>query len=272
MKKIIIAVLLFSFFGAYAWHDPNGPGASNSAMAGTGVAMKNFWAVNNNQAALAFQNNFGLGFYYENKFALQETSYNHLAAVIPALGGSFGLNMSYFGSNNYNEKKLGLAYGHKLGDRFALGVQMDYLHNFIADNYGSKGILTFEIGMITKVTEQISIGAHIFNPLQVKLHDYNNERINAALNVGLSYKPNDNFLINIESEAYSQENYRFKAGGQYSIKDWFFIRAGIANNPNIFSFGAGFNYKSFHIDFSSSMHQVLGFSPQMSFVYQINEE
>jgi hypothetical protein len=272
MKKLLIIALVLSFTNIYAWHDPSGPGAGSAAMAGSGVADKTFWGVYQNQAALGFQDKFGLGFYYENRFMLSQTQYNHISAVIPALGGAFGVNMSYFGYNQFNEKKFGLAYGRKLGDKFALGVQMDYLHNFIADNYGSTGLLTFEIGLIMDISDNFSIGAHVFNPIQATLLDFNNERIEAILNVGTRWSISEKLALNFESEAKSFEDIRLKTGIEYFINDYFVIRSGVANNPNIFSFGVGIKYQSFIFDFASSMHQVLGFSPQFSLIYQIDKK
>jgi hypothetical protein len=46
---------------------------------------------------------------------------------------------------------------------------------------------------------------------------------------------------------------------------------GVSNNPNIVSFGAGVNLGDFKLDFSSSMHSILGYSPQFSITYIPNQ-
>jgi hypothetical protein len=58
-----------------------------------------------------------------------------------------------------------------------------------------------------------------------------------------------------------------RAGLEYNIMDLMYARIGVSNNPNIFSFGVGIYYGGFRLDFSSSMHQVLGYSPQISAIY-----
>ena len=45
------------------------------------------------------------------------------------------MSLNYFGSGNYNEQKIGLAYAKKLAKRLALGAQVDYLRTSIA-GYG----------------------------------------------------------------------------------------------------------------------------------------
>ena len=62
-----------------------------------------------------------------------------------------------------------------------------------------------------------------------------------------------------------------KAGLEYCIIDILYARVGISNNPNIVSFGAGLHLGNFRLDFSSSMHQVLGYSPQFSLIYELDK-
>jgi hypothetical protein len=45
------------------------------------------------------------------------------------------------------------------------------------------------------------------------------------------------------------------------------VRGGISTNPGIYSFGFGVDYKKLRVDFSSSVHNVLGYSPQISLIY-----
>ncbi len=272
MNKILFTLFLFIFvINTNAQKIPTNLGSAQSAMGGTGVASTDLWSSANNQAALGFNTQWGAGFYYENRFMTKELSLNALSIVIPTNRGSFSANMSYFGYSQYNEKKLGLAYGLPLSNRLALGVQMDYLSTNIGNNYGSMGVFTFEIGLMAKISDELTLGAHVFNPIQVKLNDYNNERIPPLMKIGLQWKLDNSFTAAFEAQSDINHPVVLRGGLEYRIKGVLYTRIGISNNPTIFSFGVGLQMKSFRLDFSSSMHQVLGYSPQLSLIYQMDK-
>ena len=243
-------------------------GGRSAAMGRTGVASTDFWSVYNNQAGLAYIEQSGVGFYYENHFMLNNMNFNQFSAALKTKFGGFGLNVSYSGYSNFNEKRIGLAYGKALGKRFAVGVQLDYLNTFIAYDYGSKSMITFEVGLMARITDDLTLGAHVFNPIKARLSDYDDERIPAVLNIGLNWKLNSGFVAAIEAESDMINPLVLKGGLEYNVMDLMYLRIGISNNPNIFSFGVGLKLKGFKLDFASSMHQVLGYSPQVSATYE----
>ncbi len=246
-------------------------GSRSSAMAGTGVASSSFWGSSNNQATLGFNKDWGAGFSYENSYLAKELSLNSLALVMPTNKGSFIIDLNYFGYSQYNETKIGFGYGMALSERFAVGVQMDYLRTAIGNDYGSKNIFTFEVGILAKLNEEITLGAHVFNPIQAKLNEYNNERIPALLKIGLEWKLSDNFIASAEVQSDINNELAVMGGLEYRIKKILYTRIGVGSGPNIFSFGVGLNMKNFRLDFSSSMHQLLGYSPQISLYYQFKK-
>ncbi len=269
MLRSLLIILFFGFILNYsqAQNALINVGGRSAAMGRTGVASSDFWSVNNNQAGLAFVEKSGVGFYYQNLYMMNDLNFNQASAIFKTFHGAFGLNVSYFGYGKYNEKKIGLAYGMQLGKRFAIGAQLDYLHTYIAQDYGSKGVVSFEIGMMAKITDELTLGAHIFNPIQAKLAEYNDERIPTILKLGLNWELSKDFTAAIEAESDINHSLNLKAGLEYNIMDLMYARIGISNNPNIFSFGVGLHYWGFKLDFSSSMHQVLGYSPQISAIY-----
>ncbi len=268
---ILFFTLIINDSSIIAQNIPANIGAAQSGMGGIGVASTDIWSAANNQAALGFNDSYGAGFYYENRFMTKELSLNALTLVLPTGKGSFAANISYFGFSNYNEKKIGLAYGMALSKRFAIGVQLDYLNTTIGNNYGSKSVYTFEIGIMSKLTEDITLGVHVFNPIQAKFNDYNSERLALLMKLGLQWKLSDNFTAAAEVHSDINNELIVRGGLEYKIKKILYARIGLSNNPNIFSFGVGLQFNSLRLDFSSSMHQVLGYSPQLSLIYQFKK-
>ena len=271
MKKILIIFfcIIVQFSTLIAGNENNPIGGRSAALGNASVTFSDFWSIHNNQAGLAYFDNITAGFYYENRFGLSELSLKSGAFVLPTKSGVCGLSMNYFGYSQYNENKIGLAYAKSFGKKFSVGIQFDYLSTHIAENYGSKSLVTFEIGMIAKLTENLSIGTHFYNPISVKLNDYNDERVPYVGKLGLAYNFSDKVLLSVETEKETDIDPILKAGIEYRLIKEIYVRTGITTKPFVNTFGFGIKLKKLQFDFSSSLHPVLGYSPQISFIYNI---
>jgi len=268
--KVYILLVIGIIFGAsvsFAAHENSPAGGRGAGMANASVCLSDFWAVQNNQAALAGLRTITAGAFYENRFLVKELSLKSAAFILPVKSGVFGLTTSYFGYSLYNETKTGVSFSKQLGKWLSAGVQLDYLTVHLGDNYGKKNAFTFEAGILASLTKDLTFGFHVFNPVQVKLSGDYPERIPAVIRTGFSYAFSEKVLAALEIEKNSNEKQQFKAGLEYKVIQSAYIRAGIATNPTMESFGFGLDFKNFTIDFASSVHQVLGFSPQASVIY-----
>ncbi len=266
-KSLLLIVFLGVFEFTFASFGDQSIGARQAGMGFASVTLNDFWSISNNQAGMTSIQKFHAGFYFENRFLVKELSTKAGALILPTKSGVFGLSTKYFGFNKYNETKFGLAYAKKLSKRISVGVQFDYLSVHITEPYGKRGRVTFEIGCLTKLSEEFTLGVHLFNPVAVKLNDYANERIPTIMKVGLAYHFHEIITINTELE--KDLNFRpiFKAGMEYQpVKD-IYLRVGVKTNPASFTLGFGFVQKKIRMDIASVYHSVLGFSPQISMVY-----
>ena len=272
MKKLSLFLFFFFFILSknFAGNENISNGGRSAGMGGASVTLLDLWAVSNNQAGIAGIKTMKLGFYFENRFLIKELSYKSLAFVFPTHSGVLGINYHYFGYSAYNEQKIGLAYAKSFGKIFSAGLQLDYLKTSLADNYGSKNAFTFELGILAKLSQNVSLGAHIFNPVNAKFNDYNNEKIPSVFKLGINYTLSEKLIIAIESEKNIQYDPSFKAGFEYKLIKFVYLRLGISNNPTISTFGFGIDYHQFTLDFSSYIHQYLGYSPQFSFIYNFD--
>lgn len=244
-------------------------GAEAYALGGCSVASDKFWSVSNNQAGLGFQKQYAAGIFSENRYSLSNLNRYTLAGVVPVSQGAFGFDYSYFGYQLFNQQKLGLAYGRMFGKKLSVGLQLDYLFTKIGDNYGSKGNITFEGGILVKATKNMQFGAHVFNPIKAKLSEEYGQDIPSYFTLGLRYDFSQNLFAMLEAENDMLNKTTYKAGIEYKIREIIFARIGISNNPALVSFGVGLKLGNFSFDFSSSAHTVLGYSPQFSAIYSI---
>jgi len=273
MKKIIRFLLILSCipFSLHAQWDNNPIGGSASGMGGISLNVQDVWSVNNNQAALGFYNNMSAGIYYENRFGLKELSLKSAVFTLPTSSGNFGVSVNHFGNTNYSELKFGLAYGKSFGEHFSAGIQLDYLSTQITDNYGNSGVITFEMGMMAEIIENLFIAGHVFNPIQVSLADYNEEKIPSVFRLGLAYKYSEKLFTSFEMEKNINHSPAFCAGMEYQILEQLYFRTGIANNPGRYSIGFGLKLNKFQLDIATTYHQTLGLTPKAAIVYHFKQ-
>ncbi len=240
-------------------------GARSAAMGRCSVALSDTWSIMNNQAGLAKINRFSAGIAYESPFMLNELSAKSIGLVAPTKYGVLGLSYQNRGYELYNEQKLGLAYAKGFGPFLRIGLQLDYLQTSLGDGYGQKGSVTFELGLQSDISDKITIAVWTFNPLRVKLADFDDEKIQSIYRFGIQWKASESFIALVDVEKNSNTRPVIaRLGLEYQVKDRFFIRTGTSTGLEIFSLGAGFRYKYFQFDLGAAMHETLGFSPQAS--------
>lgn len=244
-------------------------GARSAAMGNASVSLSDVWSAQHNQAGLGFMRDYAGGVYYENRFLLKELSVKGGAVAVPVKGGTFGLCITNFGYSQYSENKYSVSFAKAFGKIFSAGIAIDYLSTHIAEGYGSRAVFAAEAGIQAKPLKGLTIGAHVFNPTRAKLADYNEERLPTIIRLGADYNFSDKVILAIETDKDISQKAIFKAGIEYKMVKEFYLRAGVATNPTLSSFGFGLNLKNLKIDFSASYHQVLGFSPQFGLSYTI---
>jgi len=266
---VFIMLSLFQPLNAQVGNDLIG--ARSAAMGGYNVTLSDVWSANNNQAGLGFMKDLSAGIYYENRFLLSETSYKAGAFVLPVKTGAFSVSVTSFGFELYNETKAGLSYGMRFGDKFAIGVQLNYLNTSLAQEYGSKTSFTGAVGLIAKLSKELSLGVHVYNPTRAQLAEYDNERIPTIMKLGLDYRFSDKVMLAVSTEKDVDFDAVLNAGIEYHITQMLYLRGGISTNPTQYAFGFGMQFKDFKIDLSSSFHQTLGITPGISIIYNRNK-
>jgi len=268
--RLFFALFVFLFV-MYFDLDANGGsvvGGRPAGLAGAAVSLKGFWAVHNNQAGMAEYNSLAFGISYENRFLIKELGTKYTALIVPVKQSVLGFSLSYFGFNLYNEKKVGLAFARKFGNRFSVGLQLDYIGVRIGNEYSKKDLFTFEAGIQADLSKEITLGFHIFNPPHIKLSDQYKERLPATVKFGITYSFSKKVISVIETEKSSGTDPRFRVGIEYNATKTISFRTGIAVNPFINCFGAGLRFGRFVVDIGSSYQSAIGITTQLSIIYE----
>jgi hypothetical protein len=263
-------LLLFMTIGGFTAGENFPVGGRSSAMGGISVAQSDFWSISNNQAGAAWLTGVTAGLYAENRFLMKDLMSQQIGIALPLKAGTFALLVNHSGNNLYNEIKAGLSYARKFAKHFAVGVQIDYLRIHVTDDYGTKNLLSCEIGLMYHADHQMIIGIHLVNPVPVHITAQPAELLPAILCAGLSYQFSGAFVAAIEAEKDLEHKPLFRAGAEYRFTKPFLARIGISTNPMSFTFGFGLESGRLKIDIASEYNQALGFSPSLSIIYSFS--
>ena len=258
MKPAFILLFSLLFLNGFSQNQD----AKSNALGGCGLTQNSVWSNFTNQAGLAETKQFTIGVGTENSFGVEELSTHTAVFALPVNGGVFGLNVAYTGFDLYNESKIGLAFAKKLSDNFNVGIQVDYLGIYVAEGTNNHNNFTFEIGAQKRLMQKLTLGAHIFNPIGVKLNE--DENIPSIFKLGLRYNANDKVAVFTEGELESEQNAKLKLGLEYKIIKQLQLRAGFSTNPAQNTFGLGYTLNNIQLDIAVKRHQLLGYSPQFS--------
>jgi hypothetical protein len=271
MKKTLL-ILFFSFAACGLFAQNSTVGGRASALGGASVTLSDVYSAQNNQAGLGFVKNAAVGAYYENRFLVKQLSYSSFTAALPIKKGAFGITYTGFGYSAFRQSKFGVGYGMKLSENFSAGVGLNYLSYTIGDIYGKASAFAVEFGLQGKLSKQVVVAAHIYNPNRAKITDYNNEKIPSQLKFGIQYTFSRQLLVLVEAEKASYTNINFKGGIEYAPAKEFYLRAGMNSYPTQAAFGIGVKLQGLKFDLSSSYHNILGFTPQVGLSYVFGKE
>jgi len=269
MVRHLLLILCFTttFYQGHAAGELSPAGGRTFAIGTASVAQTDFWSVVNNQAANAWTTRFSAGISIENQYLIKELSYKTIGITFPFKPGNFGVIVSHFGTERFSEIKAGISFSRQFGKYFSAGVQFDYLRIQIAEGYGSKNLISFEIGLFYKATRNLQMGFHVVNPVPIKITDYPREYLPTIIRLGLSYSFSSSFLAILELEKDLTNKPVFKAGAEYRFAKPVCARIGLSTNPTLFTFGFGLEFNRFNLDLASGYQPVLGYTPALSVTY-----
>jgi hypothetical protein len=243
-------------------------GARPNGIGYTATALFDEWGVFNNIAGTAKLESTVAAFTYDLHPLL--TGANRTAAVfsIPTKIGVASGGAYRFGDDLYNEHLLTTGISNKFG-LAALGAQVNYIQ-YRVEGFGSKGVLSLNLGGIAELTPNLSIGAYIVNLNQPEIGDQ--EKLPTKLLAGIAFKPTEKVFIASEIEKTIEYNPVWKMGIEYKFHKKFCARTGYNINPNKAFFGLGFITKKFTIDYSAQYSTLLSLSHQATVGYQLKQK
>lgn len=277
--KVVRSLFLALFCGIFlpgnllAGVDENPAGARRLGLGGAYMGLgADFWNLMGNPAALAGLKGPTAGIYLERRFMLAELNHGAFGFALPFQTKHYaGLDASGFGFGGYSESRIGLTYATTLAEKFSLGVKVNYSRTSI-ESYGTAGALHIDAGFHAKVSKTLSAGFRVYNANQAWLSRTANERLPSIYSFGVAWQPNEKTLLVADVEKNINYPVSVKGGVEYAFNKVFRARAGFGTAPVNFGAGLGLQVKQLQLDFASSWHQQLGYSPHLSLTWQFGKE
>lgn len=274
MRRTLLAPLLFASLHAVAGGDPLPVGARFAGMGGTGLTLIDLWSVRLNPAGLAGLDKPVAGIFYQRHYLSEDLSHQGLAVALPVGKGTFGLAGDRFGYELYNETRASLAYAMRFSDGLRAAVQLDYLGVQLGGNYGSTSAFTAELGVQAKLTDELWLGAHLYNPNRAKLDATTesnitlDERVPTLLRAGLGWIVSTKLTLTGEVEKDIDRDERFRFGVEYNPNKVLYLRTGVSTASVQGHFGVGFKLKQLDIDLAVAVRSQLGATPMLNLNYR----
>ncbi|MEQ9423464.1 MAG: hypothetical protein RJQ09_03525 [Cyclobacteriaceae bacterium] len=244
-------------------------GARSTAMGSASLTIQDEWAVFNNAAGLAdVEASAGL-ISYQNRYNISALNVLGAGYVHNLPFGTAGISAFRFGDDLFNEQKLGLSFGNKLGI-VSLGATLNYAQINI-EGFGRRGFAFFDFGGIVEFSKALFFSANISNINQARVSKAENDRQPTVMRAGISYRPIDGLMLNGEIEKDLDFKEVFKAGFEYQFYRQFLVRTGFKTEPFNASFGLGFRPGKFDVGYAYSNDPNIGSSHELSVALIFNQ-
>ena len=236
LSYTIITCLLINHSHLFA-EENNGLGTKAIGMANAFVAVSdNCWAIDYNPAGLtkltALQCS---AFIIPDQFGLQELKTTALAAAVPFSFSTIGIKVEKFGFDLYSETEFETAFAKEIDKNISAGITLEYYRLAIA-RYGTASSFLINGGLIANVIENVNIGFTAHNITAATLGK-TGEKMPQEFDLGVCWSPFHDLQVSIEMEKDIRFPASIKMGFEQIVFSVIALRAGIANNPDKYSFG-----------------------------------
>lgn len=261
--------LLLTILSSYMVIGQSRVGAPNEAIANATSTTSGIWSIWHNPAGISDQPQLSAAISYRTVQNIEGFNTAGFGIVYPIKVGALGLGVSRFGDQLYNEQQVSISYGNKFGIT-DLGIQLSY-HQYHFEGFGNKGVPIISFGGITTLSKKFLIGAFIKNITQAKISDFQDERIPTIMQMGISYRPLESIVLNVDLQKDIEFDASVLLGISYAIIDHFIIKTGFSTNTSSQFFGLDFKPNNIRgtLSYAVSHQELLGYSHQVSIQYDL---
>lgn len=246
-------------------------GAASFSAGRCSLTRPDLWSIINNQANLAFNRQFQIGFASEHRFMLKELAIQSFALGLPVKKGSLGVYFTRQGIPEFSENKAGLAYGMPLGEKVSAGICLHYSILLTQPSEYIQHSPGFDIGCLFQASPKFIAGIQLrsnFTDDRIS----QKRKVESLYTIGFAYAISDeaSSMVEIYKSSWSRPGMRF--GLDYKVLDYCTLRGGCQTHPFLLSFGIGFRIRRMVIDVGIGAYDKLWITPAISIIYLSREK
>lgn len=244
-------------------------GARLNAMANASVSVSDPFSVFSNPASLAFMEHSSAALCFDHRYNVSGLNTYSFAYSHVYSKSRLGVGFAKFGDQLLNQHRVELAFAHKIR-MVSLGGGLGY-HQLMVHENGVSRAITLQFGGNVEISPKIIYGAHVYNMLRARMDKNSQLYYPVIMKTGFSYLSNKSVLLSFELEKDNRYDPNFKAGVEYKMTDWAFLRVGVNSIPsNVFG-GLGFKLKEWKFDYGVSFHNRLGLVHFIGLNFSVDE-
>jgi hypothetical protein len=261
-RSILLPIAVVAASLCCSGRESHTAGARSSGLAHSIVALEGIEGLFHNQAGIGFEKQLTALLLYESKFMLKELALMSAGLVIPARMVNFGISFRQFGTGVYRDSKIGLAMTRTFGENVSAAVQFSYFFEKIPEIREPMTAFTLEAGCLVKLSEKVTGGIHLFNPVKSPVKTPGGDSIMPLrIRVGEAWRISHQLVWSFEVEKENSMPWLIKSGMEFKPERRVSLRAGVIGRPFQPTAGAGFHLGHFGFDIGFSYHGNLGFAP-----------
>jgi len=219
-----------------------------------------------NHSGLSNINSFGVSLSVERRFGLSDlNSINFSVAKRLDDNSVISFGVGSYGLDALNQQLFLISFARKLSQKLDLSVAFD-LGRIDADEFGTKNQFTVEVGSQFKLTNEISLGLIVKNPVSGSI----NERLNTGslIALGTSFRLDQKVSLYVDVLRNDWDRWDVRAGLSYELHERIQFGLGTSTGTNTINFGFRINIQdSLSLDFATYRHRTLGLTPSIGLVY-----
>ena len=203
-------------------------GGQKTTISGKNALLTNFSAFSNSDDPVILIST-------KRRFNLSELTSISLAGAKSLGSHSFGgISIQSYGFDLYRESKYAVHYGRSIKRNHRIALTLNY-NTLSIDEYGSEGVLGFEIGLSGQINRNLKYGIKVANPERLDL--YAGKKLDSYIAFGLNYQLSDVTSLYGEVEKVLDETANARLGISFRVNNKFSIIAGFSTYPSTFNFG-----------------------------------
>lgn len=183
---------------------------------------------------------------------------------------AFSFKISQKGLDDYRESSFGFSYARHISEQISLGSTFNYNH-LSQIEFDDSGYFSFDVGLLSKISDKLVLGLQIINPTNRKIDDFNVKF--SAIRLGTKLLISKELDLYTEIQKNSGLNPELKVGIDYKIIQNFNVLIGVIPTNSEFTFGFGYIFNN-KIDINGAFlyDQRIDISPAFGLSYNSNRK